>query len=193
MNVQELIDFENEIRELFNQDKILSPVHFSSGNEQELIEIFKEIKPTDWVCSTHRSHYHAFLKGIPPDWIKQEILNTHSMHLSNKEYRFFSSAIVGGNCPIALGIAMALRIEGSKDHVYCFSGDMASRTGIFYESVRFAEGHDLPVTFIVEDNGLSVNTPTSEVWGERNDANKIRYYNYKMLNGHSGTGHWVKF
>lgn len=177
---------------MFNQNRVLSPVHFASGNEQELIEIFKEIKPADWVCSTHRSHYHAFLKGIPPEWIKQEILNKHSMHLSNKEHRFFSSAIVGGNCSIALGIAMALKIQKSKDRVYCFSGDMAARTGIFYESVRYAEGHDLPITFVVEDNGTSVNTPTAEVWGDKT-ANKVRYYSYKMLNGHSGTGHWVKF
>src|SRR3990167_290064 len=159
MTEDDLIAFEAEIAALFEQGKIRAPVHLSKGNEAELIRIFKDIKPNEWVFSNHRSHYAALLKGIPRDWLKEEILAGHSITLNNREHKFFSSAIVGGILPIAVGVAMG----GAK--VWCFVGDMAASTGIFRESVRYAGGHDLPITFIVENNGMSVCTPTREVWG----------------------------
>lgn len=193
MEKEELIAFTNEIKELFDAGKIKSPVHLSMGNEEQLIKIFEQVKPQDWVFSTHRSHYHALLKGIPKEWLKNEILENRSIHISNKQYKFFSSAIVGGICPIATGTALGLRLKDSNEHVWCFVGDMAARTGIFYESVRYAEGFDLPVTFVVEDNDLSVNTPTSVVWGNNNGNHKIKYYEYTRLLPHSGGGKWIKF
>ena len=177
MEVKELIDFENEIADLFEKGLIHSPVHLSGGNEEQLIEIFNNIKPDDWVFSTHRSHYHALLKGIPKEWIKQEILKNHSITLNNSDYYFFSSAIVGGILPIALGVAM------TGSNVWCFVGDMASCTGIFYECVQYATNFNLPIWFVVEDNGFSVNTPTDRVWG----------YEYKRKRPHQGSGKWVKF
>ena len=184
LSVKELIEFEDEIKELFLQGKIRSPVHLSGGNEFYLIDIFKKIKPNDWVFSTHRSHYHALLKGIPS--IKEEILKNHSINLNSKKHKFFTSAIVGGCIPIALGVAFK-----SKDHVWCFVGDMSSETGIFHECTKYAGGHNLPITFIVEDNGLSVNTPTKEVWGE-DDADIIRY-SYERTYPHQGSGQFVTF
>lgn len=196
MNTAKLIAFTNEIKVLFDAGKIKSPVHLSLGNEEELIKIFAEVKVGDFCFSTHRSHYHALLKGIPADWLKAEILDNRSIHISNKEYKFFSSAIVGGICPIALGVALGLKWKGWRSggsKVWCFVGDMASRTGIFYECVRYAEGFDLPIVFVVEDNGFSVNTPTKEVWGEENKGDKIRYYETERILPHSGGGSWVAF
>jgi pyruvate dehydrogenase E1 component alpha subunit len=194
MEAKELIAFEEEIGELFNQGKIRSPIHLSKNNEEQLIEIFKEIQPNDYVFSTHRSHLHALLKDISPEWLKQEILNNHSISINNKEHRFFSSAIVGGICPISLGVAMAIKRQGGQERVWAFCGEMASRTGIFYECVRYAEGFDLPITYVVEDNGKSVNTPTTEVWGLDYKGDKIRYYKYvRTKYPHSGTGKWIEF
>lgn len=170
MTKEELIAFERDIGNIFEQAKIRAPVHLAGGNEDQLIAIFKQIKPTDWVCSTHRSHYHALLKGIPKEWIKKEILQGHSITLCNREYRFITSAIVGGIIPIAVGLAM------SGQTVWCFVGDMASETGIFHECVKYATGHNLPIRFVVEDNGLSVETPTREVWG----------YSYRSKYPHQG-------
>ena len=100
LNSTELIEFEKEIAELFEAGKIRAPVHLHGGNEEQLIEIFKQIKPEDWVCSTHRSHYHALLKGIPREYVKRAILAGQSITLNFAEYRFFTSAIVGGILPI---------------------------------------------------------------------------------------------
>lgn len=193
MQKKELIAFTNAIKALFDAGEIRAPVHLSLGNEDELIKIFRDVKLDDWVFSTHRSHYHALLKGIPADWLKNEILENRSIHISNKQYKFFSSAIVGGICPIALGVALGLKRKNAQNQVWCFVGDMAARTGIFYESVRYAEGFDSPITFVVEDNGLSVNTPTAETWGELNNGNKIKYYEYERLLPHAGGGKWIAF
>jgi len=193
---ESLIAFTNEIKDLFDAGKIRSPVHLSLGNEDELIKIFTEVKPEDWVFSTHRSHYHALLKGIPSQWLKQEILDNHSIHISNKEHKFFSSAIVGGVCPIALGVALALKRKGLNNRVWCFIGDMAGTTGISYESLKYASRNDLPITYIIEDNGLSVNTPTEESWGLGDwevDGDKVRLYEYVRLLPHMGGGKWVVF
>ena len=166
-----LIAFEADIARLFEQAKIPSPCHLSGGNEDALIEIFQNIKPIDLCFSTHRSHYHALLKGIPPDRLKAEILANHSITINNAEYKFFSSAIVGGILPIAVGVAMM----GETCWVFC--GDMAAETGIFHECVKFATGHELPIHFVVEDNGYSVLTPTKQVWR----------YSYERTFPHQGT------
>lgn len=171
MTADELIAFEEDIARIFETGKIHAPVHLAGGNESKLINIFKYVKPTDWVLSTHRSHYHALLKGIPPEWVKSEILKGHSITLCNAEYRFLTSAIVGGILPIGVGLAMA------GERVWCFVGDMASETGIFHECVKYATGHKLPITFVVEDNGMSVDTPTEKVWR----------YSYKRKFPHQGT------
>lgn len=189
---QELIAFETEVAEHFAAARIKSPVHFSSGNEKQLIEIFKEIKPTDFVCSTWRSHYHALLHGVPRDRLMADILAGHSMNLNYPEYHFLSSAIVGGTLPIACGLA-----AGGK-RVWCFVGDMCASLGAFYDAVHYAAGHHLPVTFVVEDNGLSTNTPTQETWGEApwkalSHRATIRSYTYTRTYPHVGLSQRVVF
>lgn len=206
MTKEDLIAFEEEIANLFLGAKIRAAVHLSRGNEEQLLEIFKEVNPEDWVFSTHRSHHHALLKGISPEWLKQEILEGRSISIFNKEHNFFSSAIVGGCLPIALGAAMAIKRKGENRHVWCFVGDMASHTGIFHECNTYAQNFNLPITFVIEDNSYSVNTPTREVWGineitsspgvrtiKQWDVGKVLYYPYERSFPHSGTGQWIKF
>lgn len=188
MLAEELISFETKVAKLFEAGKIHAPVHLSGGNEQELIEIFHNIKPSDWVFSTHRSHYHALLKGIPSDWLMAEILAGHSITINNAKHRFFSSAIVGGIIPIAVGIAM------TGQTVWCFVGDMAAKTGIFSECIKYARGHNLPIKFVVEDNGLSVCTPTNEAWGHiPSVVEEDGYYKYKPTWPHQSSGVGVAF
>ncbi len=185
---ESLISFEQEIAALFEAGQIRSPVHLSKGNEDDLIVIFKQIKPADFVFSTHRSHYHALLKGIPKEWLKNEILRNRSITINNAEYKFFSSAIVGGILPIAVGVAMA------GETVWVFVGDMAAEAGIFYECQKYAQQQYLPITFVVEDNGYSVNSPTREVWGlEKARRYNVKYYEYERVYPHVNSGVWVTF
>ena len=91
-----LIDFENLIVKHWEEGKIRGPIHLSNGNEEQLIEIFKRVKTTDWVFSTWRSHYHGLLKGICPVWTEEEILKGKSITICNIDEKFYASAIVGG-------------------------------------------------------------------------------------------------
>jgi len=193
MNKQELIGFEEDIKEAFLRGKIRAPVHLSRGNEDTLIEIFKEIKPDDWVFATHRSHYHALLKGIPKEWLRNEILAGRSIHINSAKHKFFTSAIVGGCCPIALGLAMAIKRKGLRDKVWVFIGDMAAETGGFHECAKYAMGHNLPMTFVIEDNEFSVQTPTQEAWGKSTNPIQICRYKYKNEFPHQGVGIYVLF
>ena len=138
MKKEELIKFENEIAELFNSGKIRAPVHLYHGNEEKIINVFKNIKSDDWVFCTWRSHYQCLLKGVPTKEIKEEILSGRSISLCFPKYNVYSSAIVGGSIPIALGTAMSLKRKNSKNRVYCFMGEMTSETGIAHECVKYS-------------------------------------------------------
>jgi pyruvate dehydrogenase E1 component alpha subunit len=191
---QSLIDFEELIVKHWEGGKIRGPVHLSNGNEEQLIEIFKRIKTSDWVFSTWRSHYHALLKGICPVWIEEEILKGKSITLCNMDEKFYSSAIVGGTLPIALGLAKGLKDSGSDDKVWVFVGDMSFESGLFYEVHKYARNFDLPLYFVVEDNGVSTYTPTDITWNIKRDIpSDVIHYNYESKFPHYGTGKWVVF
>lgn len=193
VNKEDLIQFEEEVKELFLDAKIRSPVHLSKGNEDALIKIFQRINKGDWVFSTHRSHYHTLLKGVDREWLRKEILENRSIHICNREHNFFSSAIVGGCLPIATGVAIALKRKGASSWVWVFTGDMGAETGIFHECTKYARRNDLPITFVVEDNELSINTPTQVVWGKSKSKGHIIRYKYKREVPHTGAGKFVTF
>ena len=192
VSTSELVAFADGVGKRFEAGDIRSPVHLSKGNEKQLIHIFESINEDDWVFSTHRSHYHALLKGIDPDWLMGEILANRSMHINSAEHRFFTSSIVGGCLPIALGVAMGIKKQGQTNKVYIFVGDMAAETGSFHECTKYAWNHDLPIVFVIEDNGLSVNTNTRDAWGQCR-VKKPTYYKYEREYPHAGTGVFVSF
>jgi len=199
MTATDLIKFETEIADLFNAAKIRAPVHLYSGNEAQMIEIFRDVRPEDWVCCSWRSHYQCLLKGVPPDQVRAEILAGRSISLCFPEYRVVSSAIVGGILPIAVGIALGLKRRGEPGRVHCFVGDMTSETGIAHECLKYAHNHQLPIRFIVEDNGKSVCTDTREAWGqptltaEQAPHPMVVFYQYQTKYPHAGAGVRVQF
>ena len=86
----QLIDFENRVAESFNAGKIRAPVHLYAGNEAEMIAVFKDVRPDDWVFCSWRSHYQCLLKGVPEDQLMAEILAGHSISLCFPEQRIYS-------------------------------------------------------------------------------------------------------
>ena len=190
-----LKEFEEEIAQLYENGEIKAPVHLRDGNEEILTEIFRKIKSQDYVFSTWASHLHCLLKGVPPERVRQDILDGRSITLHYPEYNFYSSAIVGGIAPIAVGTAKALQmstapIKNEPPRVFAFVGD-------------------LPITWVVEDNGKSVGTETEETCGIKTKdlfdslqqllrkyscCNvELIYYSYKTSYPHSGTGVFVEF
>jgi pyruvate dehydrogenase E1 component alpha subunit len=166
MNKQDLINFENRIVELYKDCRLPFLFHLSGGNEDQLIDIFKDIKEGDYVLSSHRNHYHALLHGIPPKELEQKIIDGKSMFVYDRKRNFFTSAIIGGTPAIAAGIALALKKKKSSQKVWCFVGDGTEDNGHLFEAARYVSGFDLPCTFIVEDNNRSVCTTKEERWGK---------------------------
>lgn len=191
---EELIDFEKDIANIFDQGKIPYLIHLSGGNEDQLIEIFKEVKEGDYIFSTHRSHYHYLLAGGSPEGLKERILTGESMFVFDKKINFLSSSIVAGTPAIATGVAMALKRKGSQNKVWCFVGDGAEDEGHFYEAARYVDGWDLPCTFVIEDNDRSVNTKKADRYGtsEVRWPSCVKKYKYRPTYPHGGTGNWAE-
>jgi len=198
-NVSELKAFESEIAEIFNRGEIRAPVHLSDGNEIPLIKIFEEIRDQDWVICSWRSHYQCLLKGVPSEELKLAIMEGRSISLSFAKYRVFSSAIVGGQLPIAVGAAFAEKIKNSGSKVWCFLGDMTAETGMAQTCIRYSLQHELPINFIIEDNGISVLTETRRVWNsellsfERSLPGNVQTFQYVSKYPHAGAGVRVQF
>ena len=196
---EELIKFESEIAELFNLGKIRAPIHLYHGNEEQIINIFKKIKKNDWVFCSWRSHYQCLLKGVPKKNIKEEILSGRSISLCFPKYNIYSSAMVGGSIPIAVGTAMSLKRKNSENKVFCFMGEMTSETGIAHECVKYSRNFKLPIHFIVEDNEKSVCTDTRKAWNQKklsyegSNDEYVTYYHYKLKYPHAGAGKRVQF
>ena len=200
MTKLDLIAFEEKIEKLFEEKKIAGPVHLSDGNEEQLIEIFKDIPKDDWVFSSWRNHYHALLHGISEKNLTEQIENGYSMSISSSEPKFMVSSIVGGCVSIATGVAYSLKMEKSRKKVWCFIGDMTAETGIYHESLKFSINNDLPIKFIIEDNQESVGSSTRLAWGKPNESKgretseKEIYYQYKKSKyPHVGVGKWISF
>ena len=195
----QLISFENEIAEEFNSGNIKAPIHLYHGNENNLISVFKKIKSDDWVFCSWRSHYQCLLKGVPRNILKKEIIDGKSISLCFEKQRIYSSAIVGGVLPIAVGVAFGIKLKNLNEKVYCFLGDMTSETGIAHESIKYSINKKLPIHFIIEDNNLSVMSETRKVWGmkeltyENFDREYVTVYKYKNKYPHAGAGKRVQF
>lgn len=186
---EELISFEDRIGELYLDNKLPFLFHLSGGNENQLIDIFENIKEGDYVISNHRSHYHALLHGIPPETVEDRILNGRSMFIYDRERNFFCSAIIGGTPAIAAGIAWALKRKGSSQRVWCFIGDGTEDSGHTYEAVRYVDGFDLPCTFVIENNNRSVESTNDERWGKTADyqwnSPSVIKYHYDITYPHA--------
>lgn len=196
---ESLIAFEDYVKELWEHGHLPSLIHLCGGNEDQLLEIFSEIRHQDWVFASHRAHYHALLKGIPDYEVIDAIAKDNSMFIFDKYRRFYQSAILAGNCGIAVGVALAIKESGEDAHVYCFLGDGASENGHYFEAVLYTSGHDLPLTFILENNNIQVDTDVLTRRGmERHPLSAepcVREYRYKPTYPHAGSGskHHITF
>jgi len=158
-----------EKRLLADMKNIYVPVHLCLGQEEVSADLHEYMKPQDWLFSTHRNHGHYLAKGGSEQKLWDEIhglpsgLNqgfSGSQGISDKSINFHASAIVGGLVGVATGAAYALK--GSNAVVVCVVGDAGTEAGVFWESLNFAALHKLPIAYICENNGMSVDSPIEE-------------------------------
>jgi len=198
----EIIAFEKEVADIFATGAIRAPVHLRAGREDQLISIFRDhqIGDDDYVFGFWDSHELALLKGVPREQLKQAIIEGKSISLSFPKHKVLCSGIVGSLMGTAAGVAWALKNQGKKGRAFLFCGDMSAETGIFHEAVKYVYNFDLPATFVVCDNGVSVMTNTRATWGASEPwfvgtkyESKIIYFKYTNGYPHSGLGKLIKF
>lgn len=197
---ESLIDFEDKVRQEWERGELPSLLHLCGGNEEQLLSIFANIRPQDWVFLSHRGHYHALLKGMPEDRLLEFIRSDRSMFIFDNELRIFQSAILGGCCGIAVGVAMAIKESGEDAKCWVFIGDGAADNGRIYEAAMYATGHDLPIEFIIENNNRQVDTDISTRRGLNHmdfgiNSPRIAEYWYSSTWPHGGSGcsHLIEF
>jgi acetoin:2,6-dichlorophenolindophenol oxidoreductase subunit alpha len=163
--------FEERVGQLARGDEIHGLIHLSVGQEGVAVSICSQLRPTDALYSNHRAHGHAIACGAPLDRVMAELMGRDSglcrglggsMHLVDVEHGFMgATGVVGGNVPIALGSALAMRLRG-EDHVaVVFFGDGAVQAGHFNETVNLAALWKLPLILVCENNGFAEFTPRS--------------------------------
>lgn len=197
---ESLIAFEERVRQKWEAGDLPSLTHLCGGNEGQLLDIFKSIRPQDWVFLSHRGHYGALLKGMPEDRLMEFIESDRSMFIFDKKLRIYQSAILGGTLGIATGVALAIQEKKEDAHVYAFLGDGAEENGALHSALLYATGHCLPVTFICEDNNRQVDTPREArrgPWWELCELKSPRLmrYEYTPRWPHAGSGckHQIQF
>jgi pyruvate dehydrogenase E1 component alpha subunit len=160
--------FEERAGEMYARAKIGGFLHLSIGEEATIVGSARALREDDYLVSTYRSHGHALVRGTPPENVMAELFGrvdgcSHgrggSMHMFDRERRFMGGyGIVGGNLPIAAGIALASDYRDTDEVTLCVFGDGASNQGTFGETLNLAALWKLPVLFMVTNNQFGMGT-----------------------------------
>jgi pyruvate dehydrogenase E1 component alpha subunit len=160
--------FEERAGEMYARAKVGGFLHLSIGEEATIVGSARALRNDDYLISTYRSHGHALVRGTPPENVMAELFGRvdgcsggrgGSMHMFDLARRFMGGyGIVGGNLPIAAGIALASDLQGTDEVTLCTFGDGASNQGTFGETLNLAALWRLPVVFMVTNNQFGMGT-----------------------------------
>jgi pyruvate dehydrogenase E1 component subunit alpha len=160
--------FEEKCAELYSAAKIRGFLHLYIGQEAVAVGAMQALQGDDAVVATYREHGHALVRGVSARSIMAEMYGKvegcsrgrgGSMHLFDKATRFYGgNAIVGGGVPLAVGLALADKMQGRNRVTACFFGEGAIAEGVFHESLNLAALWDLPVLFCCENNLYAMGT-----------------------------------
>jgi pyruvate dehydrogenase E1 component alpha subunit len=178
--------FEEKCAELYSQGKIRGFLHLYIGEEAVAVGAMQALTADDGVVATYREHGHALARGMPAGAMMAEMYGKAngcsrgrggSMHLFDAGRRFFGGyAIVGGGLPIAVGLALADRLQARPRVTACFFGDGAVAEGEFHESLNLAALWKLPVLFLCENNRYAMGTALERHQAQPNIAAKAVAY-----------------
>jgi pyruvate dehydrogenase E1 component alpha subunit len=160
--------FEERCAQLYQAEKIRGFLHLYIGEEAVAVGVMEVLRPDDAVVATYREHGHALARGMDPKSVMAEMYGKvqgcsrgrgGSMHLFDASTRFYGgNAIVGGGLPLAVGLALADRLEDRKRVTAVFFGEGAVAEGEFHESMNLAALWHLPVLFCCENNLYAMGT-----------------------------------
>jgi pyruvate dehydrogenase E1 component alpha subunit len=178
--------FEERCADLYGQTKIRGFLHLYVGEEAVAVGTIHALARDDAIVATYREHGHALVRGMPATTIMAEMYGKvagccrgrgGSMHLFDAATRFYGgNAIVGGGLPLAVGLALADRMQGREQVTACFFGDGAVAEGAFHESMNLAALWKLPVLFCCENNRYAMGTAIERHESQTNLAVKAASY-----------------
>jgi pyruvate dehydrogenase E1 component alpha subunit len=182
---------EEKSAELYGEAKIRGFLHLYIGEEAVAVGALHALTPEDNIVATYREHGHALVRGMPMERIMAEMYGKRegcsrgrggSMHLFDAKTRLFGgNAIVGGGLPLAVGLALADRMQGAKRVTACFFGDGAMAEGVFHESANLAVLWKLPVLFCCENNLYAMGTAVARYESETDLCVKAAAYGMETL------------
>jgi len=160
--------FEEKAAEAYTLGKIGGFCHLYIGQEAVAVGSIAALRPDDYVMTSYRDHGHALARGTSPDEVMAELFGKAggcsagkggSMHLFDRDNHFLGGhAIVGGQIPLATGVAFAAKYKGT-DQVSCvYFGEAAVNQGVFHESLNMAQLWKLPCIYICENNQYGMGT-----------------------------------
>jgi pyruvate dehydrogenase E1 component alpha subunit len=160
--------FEEEAGRQYQRAKAGGFLHLAIGEEATIVGTTSVIRDDDYLIATYRTHGHAIARGTDPKNVMAELFGREdgtsggrggSMHIFDLEHRFMGGyGIVGGNLPLAAGLALASDYKGTDEVTVCMFGDGASNTGNFGETMNLAALWKLPLVFLVENNLYGMGT-----------------------------------
>jgi pyruvate dehydrogenase E1 component alpha subunit len=160
--------FEEEAGRQYQKAKAGGFLHLAIGEEATIVGTTSVMRDDDYLIGTYRTHGHAIARGTEPKHVMAELFGREdgtcrgrggSMHIFDLENRFMGGyGVVGGNLPLAAGLALASQYRGDDSITVCMFGDGASNTGNFGETMNLAALWKLPIVFMVENNLYGMGT-----------------------------------
>jgi pyruvate dehydrogenase E1 component alpha subunit len=160
--------FEERAGQMYAKNKVGGFLHLAIGEEATIVGAVRAMRDEDYLISTYRSHGHALARGTDPKRVMAELFGKAtgvsggrggSMHMFDVEKRFMGGyGIVGGNLPLAAGIALSSDYRETEEVTVCVFGDGAANQGTFGESLNIAALWKLPVVFMVTNNQFGMGT-----------------------------------
>jgi pyruvate dehydrogenase E1 component alpha subunit len=160
--------FEEKSAEAYSLGKIGGFCHLYIGQEAVAVGALSVLRPDDYVLTSYREHGHAIAKGMSPDEVMAELYGKAggcsagkggSMHMFDADVNFLGGhGIVGGQIPLATGVAFASKYKGTDQVTLCFFGEAAVNQGAFHESLNMAQLWKIPCIYICENNQYGMGT-----------------------------------
>ncbi len=160
--------FEEKAGQLYGQQKIKGFCHLYNGQEACIVGAVTALAPADKYITAYRDHAHPIALGTPPQRVMAELFarvtgvskgKGGSMHMFDKGRHLFGGhGIVGGQIPLGVGIAFAEKYKKTDSLCITYMGDGAVRQGAFHESLNLAMLYQLPIIFVIENNGYAMGT-----------------------------------
>lgn len=160
--------FEEKVNEMYTKAKIGGYCHLNIGEESLIVGTMSAINRDDYVLASYREHGHAIARGMDPKRVMAELFGRQdgvahgrggSMHLMDTSLGFLGGwGIVGGHLPIAAGVGFALHYRGGKQLVIAYTGEGSVNIGAFHESLNLSGVWDLPLLWVVSNNGYEMGT-----------------------------------